>query len=140
MNEGKTDRFLTALANAEKALTNLRQSVSKPVQEPRDLSGIVKDFEIVYELSWKLLKKFLERNGHETGSAREAFSKAYQLGLISDDSKWLKIIEDRNLTVHTYDKKFAEEMCSRIARDYLPVFETLLAVLKNKLTLDPCQK
>lgn len=133
MSEPKTDRFLTALANAEKALANLQQSIAKPVEEPRDLSGIVKDFEIVYELSWKLLKKFLEREGHETGSAREAFAKTHQLGLLKEESIWLKIIEDRNLTVHTYDQKFAMEMCARIGKSYFPEFKGLLALLKQKL-------
>ena len=132
-SNSRTDRFATALTNVDRALANLRQSLSKPIEEPRDLSGIIKDFEIVYELSWKLLKKLLEREGHETGSAREAFSKAYQLRLLGDEVVWLKILEDRNLTVHTYNKKFAEEMCARIRQDYVGAFEVLRALFNQRI-------
>ena len=53
--------------NFSKALRALERSVASPVTEPRDLSGIVKDFEIAYELSWKSLKAYLENQGHESG-------------------------------------------------------------------------
>lgn len=46
-------RFESQKKNLGKALQALDASVSQPVAEPRDLSGIVKDFEIAYELSWK---------------------------------------------------------------------------------------
>jgi len=133
MNENKTDRYFTALKNLKQALTNLKRSVETPIKEPRDLSGIVKDFEITYELSWKLLKKFLEREGHEVKSAREAYAKAYQLGYLKDESVWLKIIDDRNLTVHTYDQKFAEQMCSRIQQGYVQAFGLLVGELDKRL-------
>ena len=45
--------------NFKKALANLERSLASPISEPRDLSGILKDFEMSYELSWKVLKKRL---------------------------------------------------------------------------------
>ena len=93
------------------------------------MSGIVKDFEIVYELGWKALKTFLEGQGHETTSARDAFSRAYELGFLANQAVWLEIIADRNLTVHTYDEPFARELCERIKTRYLPAFQLLWTVL-----------
>lgn len=52
--------------NFKRALQNLKRSIATPVLEPRDLSGIIKDFEMTYELSWKVLKKRLRNDGHET--------------------------------------------------------------------------
>jgi nucleotidyltransferase substrate binding protein (TIGR01987 family) len=48
----------------------------------------------------------------------------FRLGLIADDPLWLKMIEDRNLSVHTYNEKFAEEIYACL-RDYLPLFAAL---------------
>ncbi len=42
--------------NLSKAMRALSLSLSSPITEARDLSGIIKDFEIVYELGWKSLK------------------------------------------------------------------------------------
>ena len=59
--------------NFKKAHENLLQAVSTPVTEPRDLSGIIKDFEMTYELSWKVLKKVL-REGAFICSSFRSFS------------------------------------------------------------------
>jgi nucleotidyltransferase substrate binding protein (TIGR01987 family) len=113
--------------NFRRALANLRRSLQAPVTEPRDLSGIIKDFEMTYELSWKSLKKMLKREGHETLGAKDVFSKSYQLGYLSDESVWLKMIEDRNLTSHVYDEAQASVIVSRIRGAYLAAFEALVA-------------
>lgn len=39
--------------NLRRAVAALEASVREPVVSPRDLSGIVKNFEIAYELGWK---------------------------------------------------------------------------------------
>lgn len=47
------------------------------------------------------------------------------MGLIENQEKWLRMIEDRNLTVHTYDECVAKIIFERIISDYLPLFEEL---------------
>src|SRR5258708_4787975 len=102
------------IANFKKAVEALDRSVRSPVAEPRDISGIIKDFEIAYELGWKALKAFLEGQGHETKSAKDVFAQAYQLHYLADEAVWLEIINDRNLTVHTYDETLARQLMDRI--------------------------
>lgn len=132
MTKPPDTRFEQKLRNFEKALNALEKSLATPVKEPRDLSGIVKDFEIVYELGWKALKTFLEKQGHQTQSARDTFSEAYRLNYLSEQNVWLEIIEDRNLTVHTYDEQFAQELCERIKKRYVLAFQALLALLRKQ--------
>jgi nucleotidyltransferase substrate binding protein (TIGR01987 family) len=120
-----------SLKNLAKALASLEKSVRSPVTEPRDISGIIKDFELVYELSWKTLKTFLEEHGHEVTSAKNAFSKAFQLGFISDEEAWLQVLKDRNQTVHTYDEGFAKLMCDRIMNSHLFIFQKLFKILQK---------
>src|SRR5579864_3500883 len=119
-------RYEQKVANYTKALKALEKSVTSPISEPRDLSGIIQDFEIMYELSWKTLKAFLEMQGHESGPAKEVFSKAYQLQRLDNPDTWLAMIDDRNLTVHTYDEKLATSLCDRIRSRYVPAFQALL--------------
>ena len=116
-------------ANFDRALSALVQSLVSPVTEARDVSGIVKDFEIVYELSWKCLKAVLEKQGHESGTARDVFARAYQLRLLDDEAAWLEMIEDRNLAVHTDDEKLAQALCDRIRSRYVTAFQQLQKTL-----------
>ena len=122
MNGERTRR---AVGNFRRALAALDRSVAAPVTEPRDLSGIVKDFELLYELSWKTLKKVLEEAGHSPGTAREVYEVAYATGFIHDESGWIEMIDDRNRTVHTYNEGFARELAGRIRDRYLPLFQAL---------------
>ena len=124
-------RYEQKIANYMKALNALEKSVSSPISEARDLSGIIKDYEIVYELGWKTLKIFLEMQGNETGPAKDVFSKAYQLRRLDDQNVWLQMIDDRNLAVHTYDEKLANALCDRIRSRYVPAFQELLKTLKT---------
>lgn len=112
--------------NFRRAFTNLHKSLSTPILEPRDQSGIIKDFEMTYELSWKALKKLLLAAGHQTLGAKDVFTKAYQLGYLPSEKPWLEMIADRNLTSHVYDEASAMQIIVRIQSDYLSAFAELL--------------
>ena len=114
-----------------KALRNLERSLSTPITEPRDLSGIIKDFEMVYELSWKVLKKVLRNSGHETLGAKDVYSKAFQLGYLEKEQPWLVMIEDRNKTSHVYDEKDAKKIIEHIRSLYIKAFQNLETKLKQ---------
>lgn len=77
-------------------------------------SGIIQNFEISYEIAWKLMKKWLEENiGREAVdgiSRKELFRIAAQNKLIEDIEKWFIFHEARNLTSHDYDGIKAEEV------------------------------
>ena len=128
----KTNNYLKQkLENFERSVDALETSVAKPVEEPRDLSGIIKDFEISFELCWKTLKIYLETAGHTTGTARDIFKKAFSLNLVDNEEDILKMIEDRNLTVHTYDSEFATAMVQRIRDIYLNIFREIAKRVKK---------
>jgi len=132
LSEKQPNERLTAKReNWNKAFAALEASLIAPIAEPRDSSGIVKDFEIVYELSWKTLKNFLQEQGHETTSDKDVFKQAYQLKYLSDEATWLSMIADRNLTVHTYDEALANELCARVRDHYVPAFRNLKVVLEK---------
>jgi len=76
----------------------------------QEKAGAVQAFEYCYELSWKTLKKILEVKGVETASPRDAFREAAKNHLIDDPEIWFGFLKIRNLTTHTYNEEFSEEV------------------------------
>lgn len=70
---------------------------------PYIIEAAIQIFEYNFELFWKLLKKICAHEGVESNSPRSAITQAYIAGLIKEQSVWLKMLEARNLTVHTYN-------------------------------------
>jgi len=77
-------------------------------------SGVIQNFEVSYEISWKLMKKYLEENIGATAvdgvSRKELFRIAAQNKLIEDIEKWFVFHEARNMTSHDYDGLKAEDV------------------------------
>ncbi|MDH7511716.1 MAG: nucleotidyltransferase substrate binding protein [Clostridiales bacterium] len=49
--------------------------------------------------------------------------------LIDYDDNWLKMLDDRNLAVHTYNEKYADDIFSRLS-----LYSSMLINLVNKLS------
>lgn len=81
-------------------------------------AGAIKSFEYVYEMSWKTLKRILNKSGYtELKSPREIYRKAAVAGLIDDPEIWFHFIDMRNLTSHTYSEENQDKVL-----DCLPDF------------------
>lgn len=73
--------------------------------------GVIQRFEYTFELSWKMIKRYLEMYMTEKTdelASKDLFRRGKEAGLISDTEKWFVFREARNKTSHTYDKKAAE--------------------------------
>lgn len=107
----------------------------------REEKGIIKDglrdsiiqrFEFCAELSWKLMKKYLDENLMIVEySPRSVVKEAYKQRLIDDGEVWLDILEDRNLTSHTYDENTANRIRDNIINNYVDIFEKLIKRIKE---------
>jgi nucleotidyltransferase substrate binding protein (TIGR01987 family) len=119
-------RWQQRLTNLEAAFAQLRSAVE--LYRQRHLSdlerqGLVKAFEFTHELSWNVMKDYLEYQGTQniTGS-RDAARESFQRGLIQSGDVWMEMIRSRNLTSHTYHRKVAEELTEKIASAYYQRF------------------
>jgi nucleotidyltransferase substrate binding protein (TIGR01987 family) len=97
--------------------------------------GLIKRFEYTYELAWNTMKDFLEEQGYTniTGS-KDAIRQAFQVNLIKDGSEWMKMVDSRILTSHTYNEETAEEIAEEIRESYFYVFKELIEKLETELT------
>lgn len=71
--------------------------------------GLIKHFELTYELSWKLMQRsvldFFGARAERLYSRQDVFRYAGEMGLIADVETWMAHHQARNLTVHTYDEE-----------------------------------
>ena len=108
------------LTSLQKAIDSLRESMkcynknagSVPADILRD--SVIQRFEYTYELSWKMIKRWLEINLGSTYvdgvSRKELFRYAAEHHLIQDPIKWFSYHEARNQTSHVYDEIVAEDV------------------------------
>ena len=112
---------------------NAFQSLSRAVElaEQRDLTeleeqGLLQGFEFTHELSWKVLKDYMEYQGTQNFiGSRDTTRRAFQLGLVSDGEVWMDMIQARNLTSHTYAQEVARLVAHDIVQRFYPAFEEL---------------
>ena len=133
MDQLKDIRWKQRFRNFEKSYNLLNQYINQPIKTELERAGIIQFFEICFELSWKLMKDYLEAQEFSVKSPRETIKQAYQIGLIDDGHVWIDALSDRNLTVHTYDEKIANKMFNDIAKVYFPELKKLYHKLLKEL-------
>jgi nucleotidyltransferase substrate binding protein (TIGR01987 family) len=120
-------------SNYEAAFKKLKEFSSLPVQEERDVSGIIQAFEFTFELAWKTLQKVLIKEGFEPRGPKHCIELALKHGHIQfqDEEIWKEMLADRNMTVHTYREEIANLVLSNIINKYIVTFESLLQFFKE---------
>lgn len=77
-------------------------------------AGVIQHFEVVYEVAWKLMRRWLNANvtpGIADGvSRRQLYRLAAENGLITDMDVWMQYHEARNRTSHVYDGERARKV------------------------------
>lgn len=99
-----------------------------------EAQGVVQAFEITQELSWKVLKDYLEEQGTtDLFGSKNVVREAFNVGLISNGEIWLDMIKTRNLTSHIYDESEISKLLVVILNIYIDVFRQFEDNMKSKL-------
>jgi len=64
--------------------------------------------------------------------SRDTLREAFRVGLIEDGIHWMAMIQDRNLTSHSYNRATAMEIASHIRSSYLDCFRQLRTSLEQR--------
>jgi nucleotidyltransferase substrate binding protein (TIGR01987 family) len=109
-------RWQQRFSNYRKALAQLETFFAPPALNEREQQGLIKAFEYTYELAWNTLRDLLRSQGDATllGS-RDTLREAFRLGLIENGEAWMLMIQDRNLTRHTYNRSTADAIAQNIS-------------------------
>ena len=132
-NDSQDIRWQQRLHHFRKAFLLLEQSISIEVPSEVEWAGMIQFFEMSFELGWKVLKDYLEEEGFQINCPRVAIKQAFQAGLIEDGRIWLEALQDRNLTIHTYEETIALAVEKRIREFYYPALPNLLVDFTQKL-------
>jgi len=129
------ERVKERLEIAQKTLKTMQEivGVKEPTAIQRDAA--IQRFEYTFEVVWKTAQMYLkEFEGVETGSPKSTARACFQVGILSNvaGKSALSMIDDRNLTVHTYNESLAMAIYSRL-ESYAKLMEEWLVEISNRL-------
>jgi nucleotidyltransferase substrate binding protein (TIGR01987 family) len=133
LTQSKEIRWKQRFENFEKSYKLLEKYIQNPCQSEIERAGLIQFFEVSFELSWKLIKDYLETHDYFAKSPRESIKIGFQMELIENGHVWIEALADRNLTVHTYDENTALKMAERIKGNYFPELKKLYLKLKKEI-------
>ena len=118
-------RYIQRFENFDKSFLLLKEALAIKTPSIVEKAGGIQFFEIAFELSWKLMKDYLDFLGYEVNSPRDAIKQSFSINLLEEGGIWLDALMDRNLTVHTYDENIANDVYQKIKNDYFLLLEAL---------------
>ena len=105
-------------------------SLSNDIRE-----GVIQNFEVCYEQSWKMMKRWIENHigsSYVDGvTRRELFRVAAENRLIADVELWMGFHSSRNETSHTYDQATANEVFAD-AKPFLVEVKSLFDAIQSR--------
>lgn len=129
------ERLNLRLDQAQRAIATLAEvsGQSEPTALVRDAA--IQRFEYSVELVWKCAKQYLyDMEGQDLGSPKAVMRALRENGLLSHEQATgaLEMIDDRNLTSHTYNEALATRIYVRLDL-YKELMAHIIKAIKLKL-------
>lgn len=115
-----------AIKSLEEAIS-LYQNAKTDLEKKAFRDAAIQRFEFSIELSWKTSMKVL---GSTTVAAKNAVREMARSNLIDDAEVWLRFIDGRNETSHSYDEDVAQRVYALVVT-FLPYAQKLLEKIKQ---------
>ena len=117
-----------------RSLENLRLSRNADRNNPFVLPATAQNFNLTFDLSWKVLKEVVTHEYGVTdfasGSPRETLKTAFSVGLISDD-RWMDMLHVRNTLAHDYDGEVAVKHYDDMIGIYFDLIEMMVDTISK---------
>lgn len=124
-------RMLVHLKNIIDNYNKLKNTDEVTKEVYRD--SIIKKYETLEDLTWKLLSKIYKASGLEINNPRGCYKQAFKEGLIDNVEVWNDILLSRNSVTHIYDEEDYEKIKNSIINIYINAIEKLLENILNKV-------
>ena len=113
---------------------NLKMSQNADIDEPFVLPATVQNFNLTFDLSWKVMKDLVTNEfgftDFASGSPRETLKTAFSVKLIDSDL-WMEMLRVRNTLAHDYDGLVAKKYFETIVNEYIELIEQFIEVAKK---------
>jgi nucleotidyltransferase substrate binding protein (TIGR01987 family) len=122
-----------SLENCQKTLIKLKKfmDIAVSIQADYTQAACIQAFEFTFEVFWKTFQKIGQSQGVMIGSPKTAFSFAFEAGFIDNEDVWIDLLNDRNMTTHTYHEMLAQQIFTRIKEHYIHAFEKAYVKLQS---------
>ena len=125
-------RWKQRLANYEKAVAQLTEFMDQGELNKFEEQGLVQCFEYTYELAWNVMRDYLIYQGFANiAGSRDAIRYAFNHELISDGENWMKMVDDRIKSVHTYNQENVRMIHANINNIYYKLFLDFLTEMRQ---------
>jgi nucleotidyltransferase substrate binding protein (TIGR01987 family) len=119
------------LRDFEKAVARLEEALRlKPTRIHKDAT--IQRFEFCFELSWKVIQRFLREQGIECRSPKDCFRRAADFSLFKNPKPWFAYLEARNLVSHIYRRKAADRIYKK-SESFSKAAKMLIGAVKEYL-------
>ena len=130
-------RWEQRFENFEKAYGYFSDSVNDPGFSSfsvREQQGVIQQFEILLELSWKVMKDYLSYSGVslESVAPKNIIREAFSQGLIHNGQVWIDMLNLRNILSHAYGETYIEDAMAQFENNFIQCFTEFKEVMKVK--------
>lgn len=131
-------RWKQRFDNFEKAYNNL-QLVLNQLNADKDniinKMATIQAFEMAMELSWKVLKDYLEANNVllKEITPNKVIKEAFATNIIENGELWIDMLRDRNSTSHEYNEEKSNIIIDKINEIYFSELSRVYIYLKDKM-------
>lgn len=129
-------RWKQRFSNFNQVYDRLNEVINVNDKQPADMItqiAMIKLFELVFELSWKTMKDYLEYHDLQVKFPRDVIKQAFASEILEDGQLWIDMLDERNLLAHVYDQKRAEYAAERISKKYFSGLTQLQNFFQKKL-------
>lgn len=125
-------RWKQRFENFNRAFLQFERFLQKEELNELENQGLIKAFEYTFELARKTLQDLLKERGYkDIRGPKLVIQQSFQDGYIKNGKDWMKMLEGRNLTSHTYNEDTANEIIDEIRNSYFDLLSDLKDVLEN---------
>lgn len=132
--ERKDIRWKQRFQNFEKAFMRLKEAVELPELNELERNGLIQRFEFTLDLSWKVMKDFLEEKGFTfKPSPKDTLRLAQQSNFISYAQELIDGLDIRNELSHDYSGEKFEKSEAQLREETFVAIEKLHKFLTNEI-------
>lgn len=130
----KDIRWQQRFTNFERAFGQFKEAMEKKELNELERNGLIQRFEFTIDLSWKVLKDFLEYKGFSfKPSPKDTLRQAQEGGFIDYAQELIDGLDIRNELSHDYSGMKFEKSEDKLKSDIFPALEKLYQLLQNNL-------
>ncbi len=128
------ERIKERIVDAFRALATFEKVAGLPQPTDVERDAAIQRFEYTFEMTWKAAQAYLADQGvTDIASPRGVIRASFKMELFDEETarKFMGMVDDRNLTVHTYREEFAIQLYQRLA-NHAALLRQWLAGIQKK--------